>query len=298
LKYVRSTDTAAARAEHFTKKPGFFQTEAAHVQQVWEEFGYTSPQRFPLAYIMEAADDLAYCISDLEDSIEKGLLSKDTALSEILDQWKETAAGKSDSTTLKISEILKNAAEGKNHRGDPFTYTDFRTSLNRAIAEFSADRYVSNHDAILQGTFPPLLAGDTAPGTILELLKGYCRKHVYSAESVQRVELAGYSAILGLLSHCQCLLEASFDRFSKSLDFGNTKDSSGAAIVIEKKLLKLFPKNYLLVYRHEVGKLNQAGEDFPFDEWQLRAHLVTDFLSGMTDDFAMTTFRNLSGMRL
>lgn len=27
--------------------------------------------RFPLTYIMEAADDISYCIADLEDAVEK-----------------------------------------------------------------------------------------------------------------------------------------------------------------------------------------------------------------------------------
>ncbi|WP_345893558.1 hypothetical protein [Pseudomonas protegens] len=30
----------------------------------------------------------------------------------------------------------------------------------------------------------------------------------------------------------------------------------------------------------------------------LRAHLITDFISGMTDDFAITTYQTLSGIKL
>lgn len=30
--------------------------------------------RFPLTYIMEAADDISYCIADLDDAVEKGFL--------------------------------------------------------------------------------------------------------------------------------------------------------------------------------------------------------------------------------
>ncbi|MBP5133643.1 hypothetical protein HUT02_33065, partial [Pseudomonas protegens] len=33
-------------------------------------------------------------------------------------------------------------------------------------------------------------------------------------------------------------------------------------------------------------------------EWVLRAHLITDFISGMTDDFAITTYQTLSGIKL
>jgi dGTPase len=33
-------------------------------------------------------------------------------------------------------------------------------------------------------------------------------------------------------------------------------------------------------------------------EWCLRAHMIVDFLSGMTDQFALTSYQRLSGIRL
>lgn len=66
LKYIRQA--GAVSSGLFVKKAGFFLTEAPIVKTVWKEFGYEVPQRFPLAYVMEAADDIAYCVSDLEDS--------------------------------------------------------------------------------------------------------------------------------------------------------------------------------------------------------------------------------------
>ena len=299
LKYVRSTGAAAQESQsQFAKKCGYFQTEAALVDAVWKQFGYLNPQRFPLAYIMEAADDLAYCISDLEDSIEKDLLNEQIALSELYGLWKSSTLGQSDPLVSRIDDILQAATRGRTKADRPFTYTDFRTALNREIVEYCASHYMENHDQILAGTSPPLLTADSAPGRILQLLKDYCRKHVYCHESVQRIELAGYTAIYGLLDKFRCLLEVNVDRFTCSLDYAKGKDSSGRPIVVERKLLALFPKNYVLVYRDDLAKLDQKASDFAFREWQIRAHLVTDFLAGMTDDFAMTTYRTLSGMRL
>lgn len=299
LKYVRSTGTPApANPTPFVKKCGYFQTEASIVQSIWSHFGYTAPQRFPLAYVMEAADDIAYCVSDLEDSVEKELLNEQIALSELYGLWKAGGTNQTDAVTVKIDEILQAATSGRRKTGEPFTYTDFRTALNRELVEYCASHYVANHEAILAGTHPPLLSPDSAAGRILQLLKDYCRKHVYAHPSVQRIELAGYTAIYGLLDIFRCLLEASFDRFSCSLDYAKTKDSAGVPIVLERKLLALFPKNYKLVYQDDLAKLDRKALEFPFQEWQIRAHLITDFLSGMTDDFAMTTYRTLSGMRL
>ena len=66
IKYVRSSVSSTCQlSSPFTKKCGYFTTESDIVNSVWQHFGYSEPQRFPLAYIMEAADDIAYCISDL-----------------------------------------------------------------------------------------------------------------------------------------------------------------------------------------------------------------------------------------
>jgi dGTPase len=294
LKYVRASGLSAAEIKSpFTKKCGYFQTEAQIVAEIWKHFSYNEPRRFPLAYIMEAADDLAYCISDLEDSIEKGLLNQASALSEIFEQWNaNTKTIASHPTFKKIDHILQNAALGH------LTYTDFRTALNREIVEYCAKQYIENHDQVNLGTLPSLIASDSPSGHILNLLKEYCRSKVYCHESVQRVELAGYKAIYGLLENFKCLLTCRFERFSCSLDYGQNKDDIGRQIVVEKKLLTLFPKNYIKVYNDDLKSLDRNCNDFRFREWALRAHLVTDFLAGMTDDFAMSTYRTLSGMRL
>ena len=300
LKYVRSSDAKPDSKVLFTKKCGYFATEADLVKGVWQHFGYQTPQRFPLAYIMEAADDIAYCISDLEDSFEKGLVVKETAFKCLVDEWSKQTPFDPHEKQLadKICEILVSALNNKSSAGGIFTYTDFRTSLNRELVAYCAQHYISNHDEILSGSLASLMPPNSPAGVILDLLKSYCRKNVYCHEVVQRVELAGYTAIYGLLEKFSCLLACDANRFSLSLDHSNNKDENDVPIVVEKKLLALFPKNYIKTYQADLNALAKNDSDYAFKEWRLRAHLVTDYISGMTDDFAMTTFRTLSGMRL
>lgn len=299
LKYVRSSvPTSVSITSPFTKKCGYFITETDIIASVWQKFGYKVPQRFPLAYIMEAADDIAYCISDLEDSIEKGLLNKSTAISEIYSQWKEICYPLENTAATRIETILQDAARGKTRDDKPFTYTDFRTNLNRELVQYSAEQYINEHTSVLNGSLPSLIPADSPAGKVLDLLKAYCRGKVYCHEIVQRVELAGYTAIYGLLNQFACLLDCNADRFTCSLDYSINKDSTNIPIIIEKKLLTLFPKNYVKVYFDDLQKLDKTAPDYMFREWNIRAHLITDFLSGMTDDFAMTTYQTLSGMRL
>lgn len=297
LKYTRKAGDKPAGL--FSKKAGFFTTEEPVIRKVWDDFGYTSPKRFPLAYIMEAADDLAYCISDLEDSIEKGLVHEPSAFHEIHQNFLVGCKRKSDHDHANTHDVIEKAIialkDGRRDDGKEFTYTDFRTTLNRTIVEYVADRYVQHHDAIVNGSLDALLPIEDAPGAILEALKKYCREHVYCHDSIQRTELAGYTAISGMLDHFRPLLVISRNKFNQALN--DAKDENGNRLIIEPKLLSLFPEKYIKVYKQFVDTVERDNSG-NFIEWNARAHLVVDFLSGMTDDFAMTTYRTLAGMRL
>lgn len=296
LKYVRQSGEKYIPGAPFSKKCGYFSTEADLVKGVWSALNYDVPQRFPLAYIMEAADDIAYCISDLEDSIEKGLLSKQKALEDIYDSWMSRGAS-SDELESAIESVLVRAIQGKREDGSEFTYTDFRTSLNRLLAVFSADQYIRCHDEILKGQCSSLIPAESSAGKILDTLKDYCKEKVYRHESVQMVELAGYRAIYGLLDQFGCLLDASEDRFSRALKY-EKKDGGGNPIIVENKLLSILPRNYKAVYEEHKSKLDVSDVRYRYLEWNLRAHLITDFISGMTDDFAIKTYQVLNGIRL
>lgn len=296
LKYVRGGGESVDGSRLFTKKCGYFSTEKDIIHKVWSALGYDIPQRYPLAYIMEAADDIAYCISDLEDSIEKGLLEEGKALNEIYERWKARGPY-NDGVEEQIDCVLINAVNGKKNGGEPFTYTDFRTSLNRILALFSAQQYMVHHDDILDGSCKSLIPVESSAGSILQTLKDYCKERVYRHEKVQMVELAGYRAIYGLLDQFKCLLDASDSRFSCALEY-KTKDLQGNPIIIENKLLSIFPRNYKAVYAEHKAKLKVEDVNFKFLEWNLRAHLIADFISGMTDDFALKTYQILNGTKL
>ncbi|MFQ1863990.1 dGTP triphosphohydrolase [Aeromonas veronii] len=55
------------------KKPGFFLSEEDLINNIQKALSITAGCRFPLTYIMEAADDISYCIADLDDAVDKGI---------------------------------------------------------------------------------------------------------------------------------------------------------------------------------------------------------------------------------
>lgn len=296
LKYVRGSADSKGQHPHL-KKCGYFSTEEDIVRGVWSEFGYAKAQRFPLAYIMEAADDIAYCVSDIEDSIEKGLLIKKKAIKDIQEAWLDSLDSKDAGVSKEINDLLDWAAAGSKNDGTPFTFIDFRTSLNRILVECAAGQYIDSHEEVLSGRLEALIGENSPQGKILKEMKSYCRSEVYCHESVHRVELAGYRAIFGLLDHFSCLLEIDRDRFECAF-INKRNDSKSRPIIVESKILSLFPKNYKASYDDRVKDLSGDDKGRALGEWKLRAHLVVDYVSGMTDDYAISEYQNLSGIKI
>ena len=303
LKYLRSPlfDASSSKGKLFQKKAGYFGTERKLIEDIWAHFDYSreSPQRFPLTYVMEAADDIAYCISDLEDSIEKGLLKESHVFQELLNLWqsdtKEFEYLRNDEAD-KIGEVL--AAAARNSKGTSRSaFTNFRTNLSRLLTTIACDSYYDQHTEIFDGSCEGLISEKSAGGHILEMLKTFCRNHVYQHQSVQRTELVGLSAIRGLLDHFGVLLRCGRKQFDAAMNATNRDKST----LFEKKLLSLFPEKHIKAYSHACG-LNDSNtylDDHMKNllEWNLRAHLITDFISGMTDDFALASFQLLSGIK-
>ncbi|WP_204274199.1 dGTPase [Stenotrophomonas maltophilia] len=289
LKYVRCSDEEPGN-EPFRKKAGYFRSERKLVEAIHKTFSYDFPQRFPLAYIMEAADDIAYCVSDLEDSIEKGLVDWRQAFSEIQDNFllKFPAGKRGHPSYKKIKRILSSVLADDAIKSCDFVA--FRTSLNWVLVKDVVSAYIKNHDLVLSGSVETLLPKSEPSGAVLEELRGYCKRNVYPHDSVQRVELAGYAAIKGLLDQFRPLLTATGKEFMYAISDGDSK-WHGRSMVIEKKLLSLFPNKHKAVY-------SKGDYSDCFAEWEARAHLVVDYISGMTDDFAVNTYRMLSGTRL
>lgn len=224
LKYLRAAQFEAEKTitKQFHKKAGFFQTEWPLIQKIWSHLGYTkdNPQRFPLTYVMEAADDIAYCISDLEDSIEKGLLKSQHVFPELERIWKldiENSSIPMDENAQTIGNILSTASDSSTADASS-TFLIFRTNLSRLLTDIACKEYCSNHSDILSGACKGLIKEESPGGRILEILKTFCRKNVYQHASVQRTELVGLSAIFGLLDHFGILLCCNRKKFHSALD--------------------------------------------------------------------------------
>ncbi len=241
------------------KKIGLFSSDLNYYEKACALLNWSQGKKFPFLRLMESADNIAYAMSDLEDGLEKGIISLE-------DMKMEFGADRFATTSI-----------------DPFVR--FKTGVINEAVELSAKTFIRELDTIIQGHDVVLVDGTTEIGSLLEKVKVFAIDRIYSSEEAERVELAGRSVIIGLLKHFEPLLNLEESKFS-ALVAGDRKTLKTHPY--EARLLRRLPGSYIAKYR-----MADRG-----DEALRRAHLIVDFISGMTDDFALETYQVLEGIRI
>lgn len=258
------------------KKFGSFDSEEETLRRIRDRFGLKPEQRFCVAYLMEAADDISYCLSDLEDGVEKGLLTYNSFLSDIENH--------SSAEAMDIINIGRKAADDAPQVD---RLVAFRSGVIRHLVDTAAKRYVDEHESILAGEPKELLPAETREGAFLEAVKNYVRKNVYDHEVILRLEVGGLSIVKSLLDCFAPLLQVRREDLRSLIDGRRVKGKD-----IERRLLMLVAKSHKAAYQITC---DSAGDG---DEMTLRARMIVDYISGMTDSFAMETYQRLTGGRI
>jgi dGTPase len=203
------------------KKYGFFQQDKVFFKEVAEELGLIPNksgedlgyERHPLAYLVEAADDICYTIIDFEDGINLGLVDEDFALEYLIKLVKDSIdASKYNSLTTKEDRIsyLRALAIG--------------SLINDAVRIF-----IENEEAILQGKFPFALTDKSKYKAQMDDIIKLSVKKIYQSQEVIQKEITGYHIINNLL-----------DKFITA--FNNKHE--GKMSNYDQLLLKLLPEKY------------------------------------------------------
>ncbi len=87
------------------KKPGYYLSEEAYIARLRKELNLALYSRFPLTWIMEAADDISYCVADLEDAVEKRIFTVEQLYHHLHEAW-----GQHEKGSL-FSLVVENARE-------------------------------------------------------------------------------------------------------------------------------------------------------------------------------------------
>ncbi|AEH00590.1 deoxyguanosinetriphosphate triphosphohydrolase [Lacinutrix sp. 5H-3-7-4] len=172
------------------KKYGFFQTERESFLEVAQELGLEkrsekniSFARHPLAFLVEAADDICYTIIDFEDGINLGLIPEAFALEYLINLVR-------DKIKTEKYQVLSNKED--------------RVSYLRALAigsliDEAVEMFMKHEEAILSGVFnEALLDRSKYEAQINDIIKLSIDK-IYKSTEVVDKEIAGYGVLSTLL---------------------------------------------------------------------------------------------------
>lgn len=255
------------------KKIGVFTSEVEMLQSVWKTLGIDWGKRHPLVYLMEAADDIAYCLSDIEDGIEKNIISE----SKVIEDLKKIFPTNSYPEYSKIVTDSSGSTVTK-----PFVY--IRTQMINKLVDYAALKFVQRTCENKNDDAGPLLAGTDEACRAIEAIKVYCRKNLYRSPEAEDVEIAGYNIVYGLLDKFSVLLELSHAEF--------------AQLVVHRKGNSLCCRMFSKLPDGLVAHYSESVKSDPEAEWFHRVQLVIDYVSGMTDDFALKFFRLVHGIEV
>ncbi|MHB8800284.1 MAG: dGTPase [Thermoanaerobaculia bacterium] len=299
LKYVAPAydENVGKSGKAFRKKPGFFYSEEEIVKRSREVLRMLDGVRHPAAFVMEAADDIAYCLSDMEDALEKRLVTEEELRTEIRKQWIEACHSLPEGEREYLERFLSEYWEQPK---DTYFkgFQTFRTKLINDLANAAARTYLDEEPAIMSGSRQvPLFRQGTKESVALEALKKTAVRKVFRAPEVVNIELAGYRAIEGLLDGFGRLLDLSWPDFKRVAE-GHTTGGGARQLDVESRLFSKLPRNYFDCYQAAVARSMEEPEEQKRSllEWYYRAHLLVDYVSSMTDDHALRTFQALRGI--
>ena len=293
LKYTRSPSqpkpVSGSAFYYRQKKPGFYFSEQHLVELMWQHLEVKEGCRFPLVYIMEAADDISYCIADLEDAVDKGIMSLRGLQYFLKEVWWEFADSSNDYLPV-IIQTAKTRSKDDSHE----FIVRLRTRLVSDLVDYAANRFVQKHQQVFDGTLDePLIDGGSNQHLALESLKEVAVRHVFNSREKETPELRGYAGLMGLMDIYRPILELSREAFANIVEHDSDEH------FIEQRLYHRLSTKYKAAYRRSVADLLKSSyttEEQNDLEWYYRARLIIDYISGMTDHFVMTEYQSLSAI--
>jgi dGTPase len=240
------------------KKYGVFQSEKDFFLEVANELGLQnrgdrkdiSFSRHPLAFLVEAADDICYTIIDFEDGINLGLIDEEFALEYLIKLVKDNI------NTIKYNSLKKSS--------DRLAYLR-SLAINTLVTEASSV-FINNEEAILNGKFTTsLLDKSNYKAQVDDIIKISIQK-IYKSNNVIDKEIAGYKILNTLLEVFTNSVEnyktgvtTQFDQLIlNDLILGNPDDFSTYQYLIEtcNYISRLTDSNAMLNFQKINGNLS------------------------------------------
>ncbi len=271
-------------------KLGYFHAEEEIFYKIARETGTLLDNgevaRHPLAYLMEAADDIAYSTADLEDAYKKGLFTLNEFI-EFFEGEIKGAGHELDKVRLLIDDLKERKEKAERIKTECVeeaymiafqNWMDFVRKWFMYCAAYSFSKN-ENYQEIMNGTYNKELIVETFHGPSMKILKKVMKKYVYIDPEIMKLELSAQKIISALL-----------DDFIYAVLYFDQTAAGYKQTQKDKKLCGLIPENLREDYFH-------ARTDNEACNLYLRFLMVTDFISGMTDSYAKNLYQELNGIK-
>ncbi|MEG1403805.1 dGTP triphosphohydrolase [Bacteroides sp.] len=240
-------------------KFGFFQSEEESYVRIANELGIHHEAnnqekyvRYPLVYLVEAADDICYQIMDIEDACKLRILTSEETIGLLLGFFE----GERHEHIARIMKMVDDTNE-------QIAY--LRSCIIGLLVDECSRVFLENEEGLLDGSYHTPLIEQIDPHArqaYATCSDTACRK-IYKAKEVLDIELAGYH----IFSHLIDIL---------------TEAVMNQSHAYSKLLLQRIPDQYDTNAPTTYGKIQ----------------CVLDYISGMTDVYALDLYRKITGMSL
>mgnify|MGYP006277778149 CR=1 FL=1 len=249
-------------SENQAKKYGFFQTEKETFSKIAEELGLTKLNDEPVKY---ARHPLVYMVEAADDICYEIMDIEDAHKLKILD------TGKTFELLLNFFDPVDDA-DILNHKNEVFqevTDTNEQIAYLRALVinklvNETAQNFLDNYNLIMEGNYESTLVKDLSGKSkqAFNICKKLAKDQIYNDRSVVKIELTGFN-VLGTLME-----EFVYAVLNPGYNYSG-------------KLLTLLPGQF----------------DISTDNTYKKIRSVIDFISGMTDLYAVDLYKDIKGIR-
>lgn len=261
--------------------------------------------RNPLVLLLEAADDICYVTSDLDDAIKKNILTYEMFVKEI--QKKKVVDDESVKSFIKkFEEFYEKNSYYDDVSAFSLTMQRMLNDLRIRLIGETSETFIENHNLIKKGinvvktdnNCDFLCSQDgkdcydllscIESKALVEWLRELFPKYIYCEREIVENELKGFEIITYLLAELvDSVLKLEFD------DNGNVTKRSKKRFPKQYRLFQLISPSFVRTFQKEIKK--DGSNELTHIYYRLK--LVIDYISGMTDSYAKEVYEKLRGVK-
>lgn len=247
------------------------ESEIEIAETVWDETGLAEGMRHPLAFVMEACDDIAYSVIDAEDLVKKGCAS----FNDLVEYLERYTSG--DSLTKRVlNEAKKRNVKASCEKLSSSELNDismqyFRVKAIHEMVNAAVRSFRGHLDEIMNGSAGNLeLLKSSEAALFCRTMKQFDGEFGFESPAVLRLELKG-----------DRLIQTTMDYLWEGIQ-GEVNNSSTP---FSRYAFGLISENYRRVFN--------VSEKGPYEQLQL----LSDAVSGMTDSYLVSICQELRSLR-